>query len=208
MADSHLLTSPSPPSPEPGTILLETRRLIIRRYLPSDAPAMAEAANDTAVAYNLRDRFPSPYTLADAESFIKSTLLPKTSYPGDAGIFIKPNTTGNPSDEPLFIGGIGIIPGKDVYFRTWELGYWLARPAWGQGYATEAAVKFVGWVFETWPGLNRLEANTYARNLRSQNVLRMCGFAKEGRRRGAVDKKGEIMDEVLFGLLRSDLDEL
>lgn len=167
---------------------------------------MAEAANDAAVASNLRDRFPSPYTLADAESFISSTLEPKTSSPGDNGIFVKPNTAGNPSSDPLFIGAIGVIPGKDVYFRCWELGYWLARPAWGQGYATEAVKGFVRWVFEIWPSLNRIEANTFARNVPSQNVLRRCGFSEEGRRRGSVDKKGEVMDEVIFGLLRSEVD--
>ena len=53
--------SPSPPSEEPGTILFETERLVVRRLLPSGAPAMALAGNDPSVAANLRSRFPSPY---------------------------------------------------------------------------------------------------------------------------------------------------
>ncbi|KAF7543485.1 hypothetical protein G7Z17_g10703 [Cylindrodendrum hubeiense] len=209
MSAAKILTSPSPPSEEPGTVLFETERLIIRRYLLSDAPNTSALANDLSVAYNLRDRFPSPYTLADAEEFLGMACKPNgTAYPADSGIFIKPNTPGNPSPTELFIGGIGILALKDVYYRTWELGYWIGTSASGKGYATEATRAFVRWVFATWPTLNRLEASAYARNTASQNVLRKAGFVEEGVRRGSVEKKGEVLDEVMFGLLRTDLETM
>ena len=210
LTEKGILTSPSPPSPEPGTILLETERLMLRRYTIADAPAMSKAANDAAVVYNLTNRFPHPYTLEVAEEFLKSVVdeakaTENYAYPQHNGLFIKPNTPDNPSDEPVLIGAMGIVPLKDVLFRTWQLGYWIAQPAWGKGYATEAVKGFTRWIFETWPGLNRIEALTYSRNLGSQQVLKKSGFIEEGRKRSSVDKKGVIMDEVIFGLLRSDL---
>ncbi|KAF7560854.1 hypothetical protein G7046_g3296 [Stylonectria norvegica] len=208
MPPTHILESPHPPSTDPKTILLETDRLVIRRYAVSDAPAMSKAGDDPLVTENLRDGFPSPYTLQAAEEFLEMVVKPKeTAYPEHNGIFLKPNTKDNPSDQLVFIGAIGIIPKGDVYYRTWELGYWLGRSAWGKGYGTEAVAGFTRWVFATWPRLNRLEATAYSRNLGSANVLKKCGFVAEGRRRGAVEKGGVVMDELIFGLLRSDVDE-
>ncbi|KAM0564451.1 hypothetical protein ACHAPJ_000664 [Fusarium lateritium] len=201
------LSSPSPPSEEPGTKLLETERLIIRRYVLSDAVAMAKAANNTAIAANMRAGFPSPYSLSDAEHFLTNMACKGdgTSYPQHNGIFLKPNTSENPSSEAVLIGACGIMTKGDIYYRTWELGYWLAQPAWGKGYATEAMRPFVRWCFETWPDLNRIEALVKGKNVASQKVLSKVGFVKEGNRREAMEKWGEIFDEVQFGLLRSDL---
>ncbi|KOS22716.1 putative N-acetyltransferase [Escovopsis weberi] len=215
------LASPSPPSPEPGTVLLETERLIIRRLLPSDAPAMAFAANHTVVFNNLRDRMPSPYTLADAESWIASLASQETTYPSHPGIFLKPAAAaaaaaasssdgvgtgqGQGLDQPVLIGSLGIMPKGDVEYRTWELGYWLTPSAWGKGYATEAAGAFVHWIFATWPRLNRIEAEVLTRNEGSAGVLAKCGFTREGVRRGCVEKCGVVTDHIMFGLLRSDL---
>lgn len=207
MAGPAILSSPSPPSEEAGTILLETERLIIRRYFLSDAPAMAETGNDTLVTANLRAGFPSPYKLSDAEAFLSTACKPDgTAYPNHNGIFVKPLTADNPSPEPRFIGAVGIIAKGDVYFRTWELGYWLGSASWGKGYATEAIGAFVRWCFDTWPGLNRIEGEAYGRNEASQKVMKKCGFVEEGTRRGAAEKLGVLMDVINFGLLRSDLE--
>ena len=65
----------------------------------------------------------------------------------------------------------------------------------------------VPWAFETWPRLNRIEAMAYERNEASQKVLRKCGFIREGVRRGALEKQGEILDESIWGILRSDIEQ-
>ncbi|GKT98279.1 n-acetyltransferase p20 [Fusarium langsethiae] len=208
MAEPTKLFSPSPPSEEPGTLLVETERLIIRRFYLSDAHVMASAANNKAIADNLRNTFPSPYTLSDAQNFLANMACKPdgTSYPYHNGIFLKPNTNENPSTKPLFIGAIGAMPKNDMYFRTWEIGYWLAEPAWGKGYMPEAAKAFILWCFETWPDLNRIEAVVTEWNAASQNILKKLGFTQEGIRRGAIFKNGQIVDEVQFGFLRSDLE--
>lgn len=215
---SQALTSPSPPSAEPGTLLLETDRLLLRRHLPSDAPSLAAAANHASIAANLRSGFPSPYTLADAQHFLSLSLRSSSAetdhryYPTTAAILLKqPHTntddTGDPSSPPYtYIGALGIVPHTDaVYRRTWELGYWLTPSAWGRGYATEAVRAAVPWMFDTWPALNRVEAVVYAGNGASAGVLRKAGFVEEGRKRGCVEKGGEIRDELMFGITRGDL---
>ncbi|KAL7903426.1 acyl-CoA N-acyltransferase [Trichoderma sp. SZMC 28014] len=205
MTVDRLLSSPALPSNEPGSVLIETPNLIIRRWSISDAPALAKAANYPSIVVNLRDRFPSPFSLADAEAYLTHHTVSPEGYPTAMAIFVKPNSGHNTSDEPLFIGGAGLESKGDVYYRTWELGYWFTPSAWGKGYATEFVKALVPWAFETWPRLNRIEAMAYERNEASQKVLRKCGFVREGMRRGALEKQGEILDESIWGILRSDI---
>ncbi|EHK26187.1 uncharacterized protein TRIVIDRAFT_63518 [Trichoderma virens Gv29-8] len=205
MAPDKVLSSPSQPSNEPGTVLLETANLIIRRWRTSDAPALAAAANYPSIAPNLRDRFPMPYSLADAEDYLGNYVVNEHGYPYAMAIFVKPNAGHNTSAEPLFIGGAGLEGKGDVYYRTWEIGYWFTPSAWGKGYATEMVSAVVPWAFKTWPRLNRIEAMAYARNEASKNVLKKCGFTLEGLRRGALEKNGEVLDECIFGIVRSDI---
>ncbi|KAF5654058.1 n-acetyltransferase p20 [Fusarium heterosporum] len=155
----------------------------------------------------MRNTFPSPYNLSNAEWFLANMACKPdgTSYPRHSGIFLKPNTTENPSSEPLFVGAVGTMPNNDIYFRVWEIGYWFAEEAWGKGYATEAVRGFVKWCFETWPELNRFDASSMRHNKGSQNVLTKSGFVREGNRRGSVFKNGEFVDEIQFGLLRDEL---
>lgn len=209
---------PSPPSREPGAVLLETDRLLLRRVQPSDAPSLAAAANHRAVYLALRNSFPSPYTLADAESFVGTSSAPeatanapanadadaddKSLYPSKVAVLVK---GASPADEPLFVGCIGADPGKDVFHRTWEVGYWLTPSAWGKGYATEALTAMVPWLFATWPGMYRLHAFTFANNEQSGKVLTKAGFALEGVQQMAAEKAGELVDLRVYALLRSDL---
>ena len=188
-------------------MLVETPRLLLRRVQPSDAAALAEAANHRAVYLALRDSFPSPYTLADAESFVASRASAADAdptmglYPSGVGVFVKTDD----GDEPRFVGCVGAEPGKDVCYRTWEVGYWLTPPAWGKGYATEVMAAFVPWLLKTWPGIHRVQAFTFANNAQSGKVLSKCGFALEGVQRQAAEKNGELVDLKMYALLNSDL---
>lgn len=120
-------------------------------------------------------------------------------------MFLKPDTPENPSSEAIFIGGMGVHPGDDVNYRTWEIGYWFAPQTWGKGYATEAVTAFTRWIFATFPQLNRLDASIFSRNVGSDRVLRKAGFRCEGVRRGMAEKNGVLEDETMFAVLRSDL---
>lgn len=206
---SRVLETAQPLSSEPGTVLLETERLILRRWKRGDEPHIPNVANYREIFRNLRDRFPSPYTPEEAEIFISRRCDPAnwTEYPTHVAIFVKPNTAGNQSAEPMLIGGMGTAAGGDVEYRSWELGYWFAPWAWGNGYATEMVKAFVPWVFATWPKLNRLFATIYHTNPASIRVLEKARFVNEGIIRGCFEKEGVLVDAVMLSVIRSDLEK-
>lgn len=87
--------------------------------------------------------------------------------------------------------------------RRAELGYALARDAWGCGYAGEALPQLVGHAFKELD-LNRLEAIIDPRNAASARVLERLGFAHEGTQRERYVTRGETSDGRLYGLLRRE----
>lgn len=201
---SRIIAPAVPVSSAPGTVLIETDRLIIRRYKFSDAQALATAANHEPVAVNLSDGFPHPYTAADAEGFLAGDgLADKNGYPTHAAIFTKDHRDSEAEVE--LIGAIGVFPGDDVEYRTWEISYWLTPTAWGKGYMTEALLAYTRWILATWEGVNRLESLIFANNGQSCKVLEKCGFVREGCKREAIEKQRKLLDLVVYGLTRRDL---
>ncbi len=78
-----------------------------------------------------------------------------------------------------FIGFAGLDQVDDgMPFTGVEIGWRLARPAWGQGYATEAALTVLAHGFDTL-GLSEILAVTTAANLRSQAVMRRIGMTRD-----------------------------
>lgn len=87
--------------------------------------------------------------------------------------------------------------------RRAELGYMLARPAWGQGYMQEALVAFIDFGFGALD-LHRLEADTDPRNERSRRLLERLHFVQEGHFRERWIVGDEVSDAAMYGLLRRD----
>jgi len=171
-------------------VLVTLDRLTIRDWRVDDAPSIASLANNRAIWLNLRDRFPHPYTLADAEAFIAMAMAehPARNFAiclGDAAI-----------------GSIGIIPGTDIYRRSAEIGYWLGEPYWGRGYATEAISGFSDWAFEAFD-LVRLFAMVFTYNGASGRALERAGFVREATSRCAAVKNGQIHDEWVYARVRT-----
>jgi RimJ/RimL family protein N-acetyltransferase len=78
-----------------------------------------------------------------------------------------------------FIGFTGLdTVDEEMPFTGVELGWRLARPAWGHGYATEAALAAMEYGFDTLQ-LPEVLAITMARNLRSQAVMRRIGMTSD-----------------------------
>ncbi len=89
------------------------------------------------------------------------------------------------------------------YHNKADLGYWIAYPHWGKGYATEANKEMVSIAFDTL-NLFRLEANHLLRNPTSGRVLTKLGFTQEGILRKGYLKDNIYEDLVLYGQLQSD----
>ncbi|MGQ0765838.1 MAG: GNAT family N-acetyltransferase [Gemmatimonadota bacterium] len=168
---------------------LSLRRVSIRQWRVDDAPAIAALADNHRIWINVRDRFPHPYTLLDAEAFI--------------GKHIDGESTNNfaMTVGGEVIGSIGIRPGEDVYRKSAELGYWIGEPYWGRGYATEAVSGFSPWALEAYD-LVRLFALVFATNPASARVLEKAGFEFVARVSSAVVKGGLVADELVYNLVR------
>ena len=142
-----------------------TKRLLLRPAWPEDAEALFGGIADKGVVRNLA-RAPWPYLPEHARQFVAMDQNPQMpsfliTLPGDGGSRI--------------IGGAGLGNSGDGI----ELGYWVARPFWGQGYATEAArgVLEVARLL----GHDRIEGGHFVDNPASGKVLRKLGFRPTGK---------------------------
>jgi [ribosomal protein S5]-alanine N-acetyltransferase len=146
---------------------LETGRLILRSPELGDAAAIAAALNDFDISKNLAV-VPFPYTENDAYAFIAraADALGK----GEAWCFVIRRKTDN-----ALIGACGLHLKEGGY----ELGYWIAKPHWRQGYATEAAHELAAFAFHDLKAEN-LRAGWYHDNGISGRILAGLGFKAEG----------------------------
>lgn len=157
----------------------------VREWRLDDAVSLAKHANNQKVWLGLRDLFPHPYTLDDANEFLHAALA------------TNPATRFCIEIRGQAVGGIGIRIREDVHRHAAELGYWLSEDFWGRGIATEAVAAFTNYCFDNFP-LHRIHAEAYSNNAASARVLEKAGFAFEGRLRNNVIKNGEILDSLLY----------
>jgi len=163
-------------------------RCSVRRFIAADAVCIAAVANDRRIWLQLRDLFPHPYQLADAESYIGRVA------PADPPLSLAIVVDGRAS------GGVGLQPMTDVNRRSAEIGYWLGAAYWGRGIATEAVALVTDWAFGA-HGLLRIFAQPFAANLASRRVLEKAGYQLEGTMRRSAVKDGEIRDQCLYARL-------
>lgn len=173
--------------------VLETARLRLRPYRTDDAAALQRLAGDRLVAATTAT-IPHPYPDGAAEQFISSH-----AESWQRGTHLSLAVTDVVTDA--LVGGIGLVIERD-HARA-ELGYWIAVPAWGRGYATEAAVALCDYGFRRL-GLYRIEARHLASNAASGAVMAKLGMRPEGLLRGHVVKWSERHDLVICGVLATE----
>src|SRR5690606_33382850 len=158
----------------------------------SDAPDVQRLAGDRAIADTTLN-VPHPYPDGAAERWIATTDALFAH--GEEARFAMTTV-----DDGL-VGSIGlrIVPAH----RHAELGYWVGRPFWGRGYATEAAHLVAAYGFEQ-RGLHRLVAHHLTRNPASGRVLLKLGMRHEGRLREHVVKWDVFEDLEHYGVLSSE----
>jgi len=146
---------------------LASARLALRPPTPADAERLADLAGDRDVA-RMTSSIPHPYGLSDARAFIDNVRV------------------SDPDVDPTFavdLPGEGLIGA--LGFRMAgatlgpEVGYWLGKPYWGRGYATEALRRAMGWAREDWR-VRCVVAGHFADNPASGAVLIKSGFLYTG----------------------------
>jgi [ribosomal protein S5]-alanine N-acetyltransferase len=168
--------------------ILRDKDVILRPLTLDDVPNLAHLANNKNIFIHLRDGFPKPYTLLNAEFFIRMAMGKKV--PHELAI----DYCGE------YAGNIGITPGTDVYRRSAEIGYFVGEPFWNKGIATKALKLMSQWVFEN-TDIVRLYAGVFDYNHASQRVLEKCGYTKEAVMEKAVFKNGKFCNEIRYALI-------
>ena len=173
--------------------ILETERLILRPFTLDDASDVQRLAGDRLIA-DTTGAIPHPYEAGMAEEWI-ATHKPEFESGKGVSFAITDRNAGS------LIGAIslmGMSPGHKA-----ELGYWIGRPFWNQGFCTEAARAVVRYAFKDLD-LVRVHSSHYARNPASGRVLRKIGLRHEGLRRCHVRNRDRLEDLEIYGLLKSD----
>jgi len=165
---------------------IHLEKCILRPWKAGDVDSLAKSANNTNVAFFLRDVFPSPYSVKDAEYFI-SQVIEFNRNQLILAIVV----------DQKAVGSIGGHFQNDVYSGTVEIGYWLDEQYWGKGIVTDA-VKWITQYIFTYYEIRKIYAAVFDKNLASVKVLEKCGFEQEAILKKAVSKNGIIMDELIF----------
>ena len=146
---------------------IKTERLLLRPISFDDAPAFGRLANDYDIA-KMTGSIPHPFPLLSAEFKVMNLIGQYRrgwAYPYAVTL------------ETEFIGII------DLFLRDaaspFEIGYWIGRPFWGQGYLTEAATAFINEAQRTL-GVTTLLAGVFTDNPASIKVLEKLGFEHMG----------------------------
>ena len=151
-------------------ILLETRRLRLRRFVRKDVDRLVELDSDPEVMRYVTYGVPTP------RATYEDVILPRWF-----AIYAQTPQLGYWAAEALdgggFLGWFHLRPDRFDAGEQ-ELGYRLARAAWGRGLATEGARALVEHGF-TRDGAPKISARTLAANLRSRRVMANCGLAFE-----------------------------
>ncbi len=144
-----------------------SERLLLRPIWPEDWLGIFGGIADEGVVRNLA-RAPWPYSEEDARAFAARELSPH-----------EPRFLVTHARDAQVVGCIGLDVNDKEYADAIEIGYWIARPFWGQGFATEAGRAVLS-IAETL-GYKRVVGSHFLDNPASGKVLTKLGFEPTGR---------------------------
>ncbi len=175
---------------------IQTERLLLRPLEMSDAPDIQRLAGDRDVASTTLS-IEHPYEDGMAEAWIRSSQEKFAA--GELINFAITSLT-----DGSFLGAIGLHPDEDG--NQGELGYWIGKPFWNLGYATEAVAGVINHAFRTM-GLDRVYAAHFTRNPSSGRVMQKAGMLYEGSQLGPTVKWGVMENLELYSVSREQLSQ-
>ncbi len=150
--------------------VLHTTRLTLRPFANEDALEFHRLINDWEICRRLPDA-PFPYSAKLASDWIAAAAADRAA--GRAEQFaLRDSATGE------LLGCAGLRIAKDG--KSADLGYWLGRAHWRQGYGLEAARRLSEWAFASFP-VAHVTATVAADNDASSAVLARLGFSYSGK---------------------------
>ena len=173
---------------------IKTERLILRPFTLADAPEVQRLVGDRDIAATTIN-IPHPYEDGMAEEFIREQEA-KFEHGESMDFAIVHREHG------FLVGAIGL----GVEYRnngSMQLGYWIGKPYWNQGYCTKAAHAVLKYGFDTLQ-LNRIFARHFGSNPTSGRVMQKIGMKYEGTMKEAIKKWGRFEDMACYAILRSE----
>lgn len=183
----------------PGTLPIQTPRLLLRRFTTGDAPAMFRNwASDPQVTRCLS--WAPHKAVTDTKAYLQA-LTARYRQPDTYDWCMEWKETGEP------IGSIGAVR-TDGALRSAHVGYCMARALWGRGIMTEALAAVEDFLFAR-AGCNRIASMHHVENPVSGRVMQKTGMRLEGiQRQAALNNRGEPVDIALYAILRADWEAL
>lgn len=142
---------------------LKTERLLLRRFLESDAGSLYEYAKDPDIGPVTGWK---PHTsLENSLEIIRNGLASDTNF----AVCLK--------SDGIAIGSIGLNPPKTSFAgeKDLEIGFWIGKPFWGHGYIPEAVGELLRYAFEEL-GCEKMWYCYYLGNEKSRRCQEKCGF--------------------------------
>lgn len=168
---------------------ISTPRLLLRPYAFGDVGDVHSYCDDPVWGRFLP--LPQPYSLRDSEEWIAACVLANADEDCRWAIEHAGRCSGGMSLRIDAAAGIA------------EIGYSIARRLWGQGLVAEAATVVLGHAFDVLQ-LQRVWATADAENTQSWRVMEKLGMQREGLLRRHVLHRGELRDQVRYGILRDE----
>ncbi|WP_303800809.1 GNAT family N-acetyltransferase [Alicyclobacillus macrosporangiidus] len=179
-----------------GTVqgaLLETDRLLLRPVTAADAPSVQRLAGHPDIARTTLN-IPHPYPDGAAEAWIQAANEAERAGTQYVRVMVR-------KDSGALVGCVAL--GVAQRHHRAELAYWVGRPWWNLGYASEAARRMVQFAF-TDLGLHRVWAAAMPHNPASMRVMEKIGMQREGLLRQHAFKDGHFIDLVYYGIVKGD----
>lgn len=173
--------------------VIDTARLRLRPFTLDDAAEVQRYAGDFDVA-RMTTSIPFPYEDGMAEQWIGTHKTALAS--GSELVWAIEHV----EDERL-VGAIGVT--LDQELLAGEVGYWVGKPYWNQGYATEATMAIVVFGFEEL-GLHRLYARHFTDNPASGRVMEKAGMQYEGTLRHVYRNGDDWRDFAHYSILEDE----
>ena len=173
---------------------LHTERLVLRPFTLEDAPDVQRLAGEKDVA-STTAAIPHPYEDGMAEEWISTH---KAKFEKGAGVNLAITLKNTEKlEDTILIGSINLR--IDQTEKIAELGYWIGKPYWNYGYATEAAKAIVTYGFDV-VELTNIHAFYLKRNPASGRVLEKIGMQFEELFPKGVEKWGVLEDYVKYSI--------
>ncbi|MHB8383808.1 MAG: GNAT family N-acetyltransferase [Candidatus Binataceae bacterium] len=177
-------------------VSIETARLVLREFEPSDFNSVHRYASDPRVVEHLSW---GPNSEGDTRRFIEKAMRQRAADPRcDYELAVLSRSTGG------IIGGCALYAAGRPENATCEIGYCFIPAVWGQGYGTEAVAALVSFGFLE-AGLHRIFATIDVDNPASIRLVEGLGFRREGQMRADALIRGTWRDSLIYALLESEL---